>query len=95
MIYQLDMDDETRTYLAHLPPVRKRKVKEAMRSIAHDPARGKALQQELTGLCSYRVGILRIVYMLNRPKRMVHVIALGPRQTIYEEVEKALRVLKE
>lgn len=92
MIYRLDMDADTRVLMSHLPPSLKRKVQESLRSIAKDPAQGKMLQEELAGLRSYRVGHLRIVYAVDRSKRMVHVIAVGPRKTIYEELEREITV---
>jgi len=51
--------------------------------IAADPGAGKALGRELTGLSSYRVGRLRIVYRVAL-NRIVELVAVGPRRTIYE-----------
>lgn len=90
MIYRLDMDADTRALMSHLPPSLKRKVKGSLRSIAKEPAEGKMLQEELAGLRSYRVGQLRIVYDVDQSKRKVHVIAIGPRKTIYKELEREI-----
>lgn len=90
MIYRLDMDGETRRLISHLTPPRKQKVKESLRDIAKHPDAGKALQKELSGFRSYRVGTFRIIYAVNRAKRMIHIIALGPRKTIYDALEKDL-----
>ncbi len=91
MIYQLDMDGETRLLIRHLPPARKQKIKESLRAIALNPLMGKPLQETLSGYFSYRVGALRVIYSIDPGKRMVQVVALGPRKTIYEEVERELR----
>jgi len=85
------MDAETRTLIRHLPPARKRSVRESLQAIASEPTLGKALQEELGGLFSYRVGGFRIVYSVDAAKRRVHFVALGPRRTIYAEVEMELR----
>jgi mRNA-degrading endonuclease RelE of RelBE toxin-antitoxin system len=50
---------------------------------------GKALHEDLAGLCSFRVGKLRIIY---RPSsRVLEVITIGPRRDIYTET---LRLIK-
>lgn len=91
MAYQIDMDGPTRELVRHLPPERKRAIKEALRAIARNPALGNPLQDELAGLQSYRVGSLRIVHAVRHASRVVHVIAIGPRSTIYEELDKGRR----
>jgi mRNA-degrading endonuclease RelE of RelBE toxin-antitoxin system len=94
MIHRLDMDAETRALISHMSPSPKRKIRESLRAIARDPAEGKPLQEELAGLRSYRVGALRIVYSVDSPKRAVHIIAIGPRRTIYSELEKEMAARK-
>ena len=48
-----------------------------------DPGEGKALKEELAGLHSFRVSRFRIVYRVKN--RVVEIIAVGPRNRIYEE----------
>lgn len=90
MTYQLDMDGETRTLITHMAPVQKRRIKEALRTIAGNPLGGKALQDELEGFYSYRVTGLRIVYSIHPTQKLVQVITIGPRRTIYQELEQLL-----
>ncbi len=51
--------------------------------ILSDFQKGKALKEELAGLHSFRVGNYRIIYRISRKR--VEIVALGPRQKIYEE----------
>jgi mRNA interferase RelE/StbE len=67
-----------------LHPEIKRKLKTAFHTIASDPYAGKALNEELDGLRSYRVSRFRIIYRLMREKQ-IEIIAVGPRERIYEE----------
>lgn len=90
MIHRLDVDGETRVLISHMAPDPKRKVKEAFRTIARDPREGKPLQDRLFGLHSYRVGSLRIVYAVDRSRKIVHIAAVGPRRTVYAELERDL-----
>ncbi len=77
--------------IRHLPPELKRAVKEAIRSIALDPHRGEALERELAGCLKYRVRRYRIVYRIDRGARVVRILAIGHRRTIYEEAAERLR----
>ena len=90
MTYRLDMDQETRVLIGHMSPYRKRRIKASLKAIANDPFEGKPLQDELAGLYSYRIGSLRTIYSVERSKRTVHVVAIGPRRTVYDELEREL-----
>ena len=77
--------------IRHLPPDVKRAIREAIRAIADDPARGTALLRELEGSMKYRVRRYRIVYRVDRATRTVAVLAVGHRRTVYDEVVGQLR----
>ena len=85
------MDAGTRILVSHLTPARKRAIKESMRAIALNPLLGKPLQEDLLGLYSYRIGTIRIVYSIDRRAKTIHIVAIGPRKTIYEELERDLK----
>lgn len=72
-----------------LHPDLKRKARSALGNILDDPAIGKSLRDELTGLCSCRVGRLRIVYRVGGIE--IEIVALGPRSTVYEETWRRVR----
>ncbi|MBI5506733.1 MAG: type II toxin-antitoxin system RelE/ParE family toxin [Deltaproteobacteria bacterium] len=78
------------TLLRGLHPDIKRKVRAALDGILESPEAGKALKEELDGLCSYRVGRLRIIYR-NCSRSVVDIVAVGPRRVIYEETLRLLR----
>jgi len=88
--YRLRVPDEVATFLRGLHPRIKAKIKEGLRVISEDPNAGKALREELSGLRSFRVGRFRIVYRQGRG-RVLEVIAVGPRQRIYEETFRLVR----
>lgn len=74
-----------------LPPELKRSIKYALRAIGVDPARGEPLRRELAGLWKYRVRRFRIVYRIDRARRVIQVMAIGPRRTIYEDLADRIR----
>jgi mRNA interferase RelE/StbE len=85
----LKVPNSVRQLIRHLHPELKRKVRAGMADILKDPACGKPLERELKGYWSLRIGRYRIIY---RPdKRGAEIVAIGPRQTIYEENERARR----
>jgi len=88
MIYRLDLDAEARVLISHMSPTTKRKIRESLRTIAHNPYEGKPLQDELAGLLSYRVGTFRIVYSIDKTHKTIRVIVIGPRRSIYAELER-------
>jgi mRNA interferase RelE/StbE len=74
-----------------LHPDLKRAIKAAVRAIAADPECGEPLLRELNGLWKFRVRRFRIVYSTDRKARMIRLMAVGHRQSIYEELTARLR----
>ena len=77
--------------IRHLQPDLKRGIREAIRAIADDPSCGEPLKRELHGYLKYKVRRFRIVYRVDRPTRVVQILAVGHRRTIYEEVAEQIR----
>ncbi len=82
-LYQLRVSDDLAALIRGLHPELKRKVREALALIVENPTLGKALKRELEGLRSFRVNRFRIIYSQGE-KREIQVIAIGPRDRIYE-----------
>jgi mRNA interferase RelE/StbE len=77
--------------IRHLHPDLRRSVKQAIRALCDDPNRGEPLQKELEGYWKYRVRRFRIVYRVDRTNRIIRIVAVGPRRTIYEQAADQLR----
>ena len=88
--YRFRVPDEVTLTIRGLHPDLKRKVRTALGLLAHDARAGKALRAELEGLYSLRAGRFRIIYQLPAG-RVIEIVAVGPRERIYEET---LRLLK-
>jgi mRNA interferase RelE/StbE len=74
-----------------LHPDLKRSVKSAIRALAANPQCGEPLLRELDGLWKFRVRRFRIVYAIDRRARTIRVMAIGHRQSVYEELSSQLR----
>lgn len=91
--HKLRVPDAVADLVRGLHPNLKKKLRAALTEIAQHPPNGKALKQELSGLRGFRVGGFRAVYRLSGERR-VEVVAIGPRESIYEETWRIVRRLK-
>ena len=71
-------------------PQLKRKIRAGLKHIVIEPEIGKSLKDELEGLRSYRISRFRIIYRISS-KKIIDVVAIGPRQTIYEETYRIIK----
>jgi mRNA interferase RelE/StbE len=89
--YRLEIPPEVGEIIRHLPPELKRSVKEALRGLSRNPTAGEPLRRELQGLWKYRVRRYRVVYAIEPRRRVLRILAVGPRVEIYERVAATLR----
>ena len=88
--HKLQVPDNVESLLRTLHPHLKKKVRASLQAILADPAAGKELEEELAGLRSLRVSRYRIIYRIS-PARQVEIVAIGPRDRIYEETYRLLK----
>ena len=74
-----------------LHPDLKQSIKSAIRAIAANPECGEPLQRELNGLRKYRVRRFRIVYAVEQKRRVIRLMAVGHRRSVYEELTDRIR----
>lgn len=55
----------------------------ALSEIREDPYSGKPLSREFAGKFSYRVGVYRIIYTVNKKDKTIYIISAGHRAIIY------------
>ena len=60
-----------------------RRVRAAIHAIAEDPSVGKPLKFELKGKWSYRVGMYRVIYSVERKVLTVYILDIGHRREVY------------
>lgn len=89
-VYRLRMPDEIAYLIRAMHPHLKKKIKSSLQIILSEPHSGKALKDELEGLRSFRVSSFRIIYRIS-DKKLIEIVATGPRKNIYEET---LRLIK-
>jgi mRNA interferase RelE/StbE len=86
---ELRIPSEVAVLIRGLHPDLKKGVRRALEAILAEPAIGKSLKDELSGLSSYRIKRFRIIYRRG-PGQLIEIIAIGPRRYIYEETFKIM-----
>jgi len=81
--YRLRIPDSLVELLRGMHPHLKKKIKASLKLILSNPEEGKALKNNLVGTRSFRVSRFRIIYRVQ--KNVIEIIAVGPRERIYEE----------
>jgi mRNA interferase RelE/StbE len=90
-LYRLNVPGDVAKLVRGMHPELKRKTKAALNAILEGPESGKALKNELAGMRSFRVGTFRAIYRVMG--NIVEIVAIGPRQRIYEETYRLLKKL--
>lgn len=93
--YHISMPPHVADTLAHLPPAIKRDAKQALRILSEDPRAGEPLERELQELWKYRIRAFRIVYRIVAEQRLIQVMGIGPRGTIYDAVRTLIKGRKQ
>ena len=81
---------DVRELIRTMHPFLKKKVKASLKIILSEPHSGKALMDELSGLRSFRVSSFRIIYRIEEPEQ-IELVAIGPRERIYEETFRMIQ----
>ena len=89
-IRKLKVPDTVAELIRNMHPHLKKKVKASLQAILSDTYSGKPLKAELAGLRSFRVGRFRVIYRISDQK-LIDIVAIGPRENIYEETFRLLK----
>jgi len=89
--YRPDIPPHVAEVIRYFPPDVKRGIKAALRALSGGSATGEPLQRELEELLKYRVKRYRIVYALDRRRKIVRIVAIGHRRGVYEELADFVR----
>ena len=87
---RLAVPKRVRELIRKMHPDLKKRIRASLEVILSEPDSGKPLVEELTGLHSFRVKTFRIINRIKEPETM-EIIAVGPRDRIYEETYRLIR----
>ncbi len=83
-MFKLKLTAKAKKELKNLHKSYKVIIPRALEEIRNDPFLGKTLERDLTGKFSFRVGVYRIIYIVNKKDRIITVISAGHRSKIYD-----------
>lgn len=89
--FRPDIPPHVADVIRSLHPDLKQLIKSAIRTITANPEYGEPLKRELDGLRKYRVRRFRIVYTVDQKTRVIRLMAVGHRRSVYEELTERLR----
>ena len=89
--YRIALSATAEAAVHDLHPDLKRSIRHALEILARAPERGIELERELQGLRRYRVRRFRIVYEVDSSARILRVLAIGHRTSVYEELADSRR----
>lgn len=89
--FRPDIPPHVADVIRALHPELKQLIKAAIRAIVAAPECGEPLKRKLNGLRKYRVRRFRIVYAVDLKRRLIRLMAVGHRRSVYEELTERLR----
>jgi mRNA interferase RelE/StbE len=89
--FRPDIPPHVAEVIRSLHPDLKQLIKSVIRAIVANPECGEPLKRELDGLRKYRVRRFRIVYTVDQKRRIIRLMAVGHRRSVYEELTDRLR----
>ena len=89
-MYKLVVPRDIRELIRAMHPSLKKRVKASLKIILSEPYSGKALIEELLGLRSFRISSFRIIYRIKESEK-IELVAIGPRERIYEETFRIIQ----
>jgi mRNA interferase RelE/StbE len=84
-MYNVVLSRDAARTLEKATPAMRRRIIAALERVKAKPHSGKRLRGELEGLFSLRIGGMRAVYEVDAEKKVVVVLAIGPRGDIYKK----------
>lgn len=83
-MYRIIISPRAKKELKKIAKIYRRAMAEAVEEIGENPFIGKALTWELTGRHSYRIGVYRIIYKIEKTDKKVYLITAGHRGAVYK-----------
>ncbi len=82
-MYTVKLTSKAERELKTLSKEDKLSIGEILEELKDDPLIGKSLVRELSNKFSYRVGVYRVIYLINQKDNIVEVLSAGHRSNVY------------
>ena len=82
-MFRISISPKAKSQLKNIRKRHQNALKLVIDDLKENPYLGKPLGRELTGKYSYRVGIYRIIYKINKQDKTVQILIAGHRASVY------------
>ncbi|KKR92370.1 MAG: Addiction module toxin, RelE/StbE family [Candidatus Daviesbacteria bacterium GW2011_GWA1_41_61] len=82
-MYRIKLTAKAKRELRKLSQTDKLRIAEIIEELKEDPLIGKPLSRELIKKFSYRIGVYRVIYRINRQDKIIVILSAGHRGTVY------------
>lgn len=83
-MYELRIYKHARREIKKMPRRYQNALLDGLNEIRENPFSGKPLVRKLVGKYSYRIGIYRIIYKVNKKDKIISVLTAGHRSGVYQ-----------
>ncbi|MCJ7740779.1 type II toxin-antitoxin system RelE/ParE family toxin [Candidatus Microgenomates bacterium] len=82
-MYRIIISPEAKNQLKQIKQIHQNALASIVETLKQDPYLGKPLGRELLGKYSYRIGVFRIIYKINKKDNVINIITAGHRSNVY------------
>lgn len=82
-MYTIRITPKAISQLKNIKENHKNALAQTIEDLKENPFLGKPLEKDLKGKYSYRVGVYRIIYVINQKDKKINIISAGHRSIIY------------
>lgn len=83
-MYRIKLTAQARREFKVVKSIYQEAIVATFEEMKENPFVGKLLARELVGKYSYKIGSYRIIYKINKRDRIIQVLTIGHRSTVYE-----------
>ena len=83
-MFEVRISSRAEKQIKQIKKVYQAAILSSLEELRDDPFVGKPLSRDLTKRFSYRIGVFRIIYKINKEDKIVNILSAGHRRTVYE-----------
>ncbi len=83
-MYQVKLTARAKKELNYISRLHLQALSEIFDDLKENPTIGKPLTRELKGRFSYRIGVYRIIYKINKKDKIIFILTAGHRASVYK-----------
>lgn len=83
-MFRIKLTTKALKELKNLSKAHQLSMSNVLEELKDDPFIGKPLTRELTKRFSYRMGVYRIIYKINKADKIIYILTVGHRSTVYQ-----------